>query len=124
MELVEWSELSDGQHVTFRRYRRERRLDPVDEARSVIVLADLSGGIGHNASPGKIVDWGAAGGSGESVVPAWRRGLASIGDGVLAPPDPVVLATPDAPWACPDGDCATDAAGSTAMREGIMNFIG
>ena len=58
MELVEWSELSNGQHLTFRRYRRECRLDPVDEARSAIVLAHLSGGIGHKASPGKIVDWG------------------------------------------------------------------
>jgi len=36
-------------------------------------------------------------------------------------------ATPDAPWTCPDCDCATDATGSAvmkaAMRKGIMNFI-
>src|SRR6266851_6891919 len=35
----------------------------------------------------------------------------------------LVSATPDAPGACPDCACATDATGSAAMRNGIMNFI-
>ena len=56
MELVEWGELSDGQRLTFGRDRRERRLDPVDEARGAIVLAHLGGGIGHNGSPGMMVN--------------------------------------------------------------------
>ena len=52
MELVEWSELIDGQRLTFGRDRRERRLDAVGEVRGAIVLAHFGGGIGHDGSPG------------------------------------------------------------------------
>jgi hypothetical protein len=36
MELVEWSELSDGQLLIFGNCRRERRLDPVGEVRGAL----------------------------------------------------------------------------------------
>ena len=58
MKLIEWSELSDGQRLTFGCDRGERRLDPVGEVRGAVVLAHLGGGIGHNVSPGTIVDGG------------------------------------------------------------------
>ena len=41
MELVEWSELRDGQRLIFGRDRRQCRLDAVGEAKGVIVFSVL-----------------------------------------------------------------------------------
>ena len=50
MELIEWSELSDGQLLLFGHCRRERRLDPVGEVRGAIVFAYSGSDIGHKIS--------------------------------------------------------------------------
>src|SRR5260370_25689578 len=44
MELIEWSELSDGQRLTFGRNYCKRRLDPADEVRGSVVLANFGDG--------------------------------------------------------------------------------
>jgi hypothetical protein len=82
MELIEWSELSDGQRLTFGRNYCKRRLDPADEVRGSVVLANFGDGIGHNTSPRKnrlleYVDDGRA-----DLVAVWRY----VFDGADAPP--------------------------------------
>src|SRR5262252_7414835 len=53
MELVEWSELRDGQRLIFGRDRRQCRLDAVGEAKGAIVFAYFDVCIGHGSFSSK-----------------------------------------------------------------------